>query len=91
MFAEFLVFALRSLALLIEFHLKIQLYILYLIDQNISFFQLFFLVLESVVQAILLPHLLAHVFDVSFLELLTFNCLDLKGFIDTFHLELHFK
>lgn len=89
--AEFLVFALRSLALLIEFHLEIQLYVLDLIHQMVSLLQLFFFVFEGIIQAILLPHLFAHVFDVPFLEFLAFNGLDLERFIDAFHLELYLE
>lgn len=47
--AQFLIFALRSLALLIKFHLEINFYILDLIDQMISFLQLFFLVLKCII------------------------------------------
>lgn len=89
--AEFLVFAFRSLALLIEFHLEIQFYVLDLIHQMVSFLQLFFFVLEGIIQTILLPHLFAHVFYVSFLEFLAFDGLDLERFIDAFHLKLYFE
>ena len=89
--AQFFAFALRGLALLIEFHLEVNLYVFYLIDQMIGLLQLFFFVLERIIQTILLSHLFAHVFDVPLFEFFAFDGLDLERLIDAFHLELYFE
>lgn len=89
--AQFLVFALRGLALLIKFHLEVHLYVFYLINQMIGLLQLFFFVLERIIQTILLSHLFAHVFDVPLFEFFAFDGFDLERLIDAFHLELYLE